>query len=248
MDRHFFARFISMKSACPFCRSISAVTGGKFANGATTAAIGQAFNGNSFWDKAKELGQLAITLGDGFVPGASLANCALNGGCSYMTWAFAVGEVIGALTGVGVVAWAAKAAYKAFKSGKAVDKIKEIFNNVLGGVDDLPTLEVSRTDMPNIASNIEDAIEQGAPSTLNRITSKTQIRKNRRAALRGHQAAGTGKSLDEYPFASCLQGGSGACVRVVPVAEQNIQGGKISQFYQRNGIGDGDAYKVRVVN
>ena len=128
MDRHFFARFISMKSACPFCRSISAVTGGKFANGATTAAIGQAFNGNSFWDKAKELGQLAITLGDGFVPGASLANCALNGGCSYMTWAFAVGEVIGALTGVGVVAWAAKAAYKAFKSGKAVDKIKEIFN------------------------------------------------------------------------------------------------------------------------
>ena len=111
--------------------SVSAVTGGKFANGATTAAIGQAFNGNSFWDKAKELGQLAITLGDGFVPGVTLANCALNGGCSYKTWAFAVGEVVGALTGVGVVAWAAKAAYKAFKSGKAVDKIKEIFDNTL---------------------------------------------------------------------------------------------------------------------
>lgn len=116
-------------------------------------------------------------------------------------------------------------------------------------VDDLiPTLEVSRSDMPNIADNIENAIQQGAPTTLNRVTSKSQIRKNRRAALRGHQSAGPGKSLDEYPFASCAQGGAGSCVRAVPASEQSIQGGKLSQFYQRNNIGDGDAFDVKVVD
>ena len=102
--------------------------------------------------------------------------------------------------------------------------------------------------MPNTADNIENAIQQGAPTTLNRVTSKSQIRKNRRAALRGQQSAGPGKSLDEYPFASCAQGGAGSCVRAVPASEQSIQGGKLSQFYQRNNIGDGDAFDVKVVD
>lgn len=40
------------------------------------------------------------------------------------------------------------------------------------------------------------------------------------------------QSLDEYPFACSAQGGCGATVHSVPVAEQNYQGGVISRFFQ----------------
>ena len=115
--------------------------------------------------------------------------------------------------------------------GKYADNAgKRLINKVNN---DIPTLEVKRSDMPNIASNIDYAILKGAPSQLNRVTSRSQIRKNRRAALRGQTSAGSGKSLDEYPFASTEQGGNGAFVRSVPAKEQSIQGGKMSQFYKK---------------
>jgi hypothetical protein len=66
--------------------------------------------------------------------------------------------------------------------------------------------------------------------------------------LRGQQAAGPGKSLDEYPFASTKQGGSGACVSAVCAREQSVQGGQISQFYKKHNIKDGDSFNVRVVD
>ncbi|EMP4391527.1 hemagglutinin repeat-containing protein [Vibrio fluvialis] len=123
----------------------------------------------------------------------------------------------------------------------------EVDSEAMGSHVERPTFEVSKSDMPNIAENISNAIEDGAPTTLNRVTSKSQIRKNRREALRGQEAAEPGQSLDEYPFASCAQGGSGACVKSVPASEQNVQGGKLSQFYKKNSIGDGDEFDVKVV-
>ena len=101
--------------------------------------------------------------------------------------------------------------------------------------------------MPNIADNIENAIQQGAPTTLHRVTSKSQIRKNRRASLRGQQFAGQGKSLDEYPFASTRQGGAGACVSAVCAKQNSSSGGKLGQFFNKNKIKDGDAFDVKVV-
>ena len=91
--------------------SISAVTGGKFANGATTAAIGQAFNGNSFWDKAKDYSEIAITVAglDG------IANCADNG-CNYAQWALEVG--------MAVIPAAKLAKYAAKGSRWAINKLK----------------------------------------------------------------------------------------------------------------------------
>jgi hypothetical protein len=50
--------------------------------------------------------------------------------------------------------------------------------------------------------------------------------------------------LDEYPFACSAQGGCGATVGAVPVGEQSYQGGVLSQFFQRNGIGVGDPFNV----
>jgi len=109
------------------------------------------------------------------------------------------------------------------------------------------TLRVSRSTMPQIAQNIEDAIAAGAPSTLTRITLRATIRANRRAALRGQTAPDPTLSLDEYPFASTAEGGAPAQVRPVPRVEQNIQGGHLSLFYQRNQVQSGQRFHVRIV-
>lgn len=66
-------------------------------------------------------------------------------------------------------------------------------------------------------------------------------------ALRGREPAQTGFSLDEYPFASTVEGGAGSTVRAVPVAEQNYQGGVLSSFYQHKGVNVGDRFRVRIV-
>ena len=50
----------------------------------------------------------------------------------------------------------------------------------------------------------------------------------------------------EFPFASTKEGEKGARVKEVPAREQSVQGGKLSQFYQRNNIKDGDKFKVKV--
>lgn len=102
--------------------------------------------------------------------------------------------------------------------------------------------------MPGIASNVENAIANGHPSVLTRMEDRALIRGNRRDALRGQPAPGPRQSLDEYPFASTREGGAGSQVGAVPRSEQNCQGGCISQFYQQNGIRDGDKFKVEVVD
>ncbi|WP_137939568.1 RHS repeat-associated core domain-containing protein [Chitinivorax sp. B] len=112
----------------------------------------------------------------------------------------------------------------------------------------LPVHRVSKSATPEIAANTQRALDQGKPSVLTRIEDRSQIRQNRRDALRGQPAAGPGRSLDEYPFASCAQGGAGACVASVPSREQNIQGGQLSNFYQQNNIRAGDRFKVEVVD
>ncbi len=69
--------------------TISKLVGGKFANGAATAAFAQAFNGNSFWDKAQEYGQLALE----FAPGYDLAMCmGASASCSAAEWAMAMAD------------------------------------------------------------------------------------------------------------------------------------------------------------
>jgi len=43
-----------------------------------------------------------------------------------------------------------------------------------------------------------------------------------------------------------VEGGAGAQVTAVPLAEQRIQGGVMSQFYRQHGIKQGDAFRVVV--
>jgi len=83
-----------------------------------------------------------------------------------------------------------------------------------------------------------------APSILTRTTDQTIINANRANACKGFLGCG---SPDEYPFASTLEGGSGAFVSGVPIAEQRIQGGVINNFYRKAGILNGGRFNVTVI-
>ncbi len=109
-----------------------------------------------------------------------------------------------------------------------------------------PVLEFDSADFPNKTKNMKKKMGKGKRKKLTRQTGRSKIRKNRRAALKGKKKAGTGKSLDEFPFASSKQGGKGAAVAAIPTSEQNAQGGKLSSFYQKHNLKHGDSYWVKV--
>lgn len=108
---------------------------------------------------------------------------------------------------------------------------------------DVPTVVFSRSRAPGIADNFDNAVANGAPTRLDRVSGAVRDA-NRRAALRGQAPAPAGQSLDEYPFACSAQGGCGSFVRAVPVGEQSYQGGVLSRFFQDNGIGVGVPFNV----
>ena len=89
---------------------------------------------------------------------------------------------------------------------------------------DLPTLEFDAQRMPNIARNVQSALDEGHPSILTRTTNEDLINANRAAATGGFSGPG---SPDEYPFASTYEGGAGARAAGVPLNEQHIQGAVI---------------------
>jgi hypothetical protein len=97
--------------------------------------------------------------------------------------------------------------------------------------------------MPNIANNVQSALDEGHPGILTRTRDQDLIDANREAACHGFCGPG---SPDEYPFASTHEGGAGARVQGVPLKEQRIQGGVLSRFYAKYGIGDGDRFRVIV--
>jgi hypothetical protein len=111
----------------------------------------------------------------------------------------------------------------------------------------IPTVVFSMRIGPAICANFDAAVRAGAPTVLNRITSKDRRRRNRREALRGRPPAGAGFQWDEYPFASTRQGGAGARVMKVPAGENSYQGRTLSSFYRRRHIGNGTAFRVKCV-
>jgi RHS repeat-associated protein len=111
---------------------------------------------------------------------------------------------------------------------------------------DIPVLIIDADIMPNIARNIQAAIEdENKPSLLNRNMDISWIAANRVLACGRFQGTG---SCDEYPFASSMQGGLGARVAGVPLQENRIQGGVISAFYTKHQLKHGDPFLVRVIN
>lgn len=111
---------------------------------------------------------------------------------------------------------------------------------------EIPVLIIDYNIMPNIARNIQFAIEdENKPSMLNRNMDPAWIAANRVLACGRFQGSG---SCDEYPFASSMQGGLGSRTAGVPLQENRIQGGVIGAFYARHRLVHGDPYLVRVIN
>jgi Deoxyribonuclease NucA/NucB len=108
----------------------------------------------------------------------------------------------------------------------------------------LPTVEFDYARHPELADNIWNAQRAGHPNVL---THGGDAAANRAASLESVPNIRP-LSRDEYPFASSMEGGSGAWVGHVPVAQQNSQGGILSNFFRRNGIQAGDQYGVQVIN
>jgi hypothetical protein len=107
----------------------------------------------------------------------------------------------------------------------------------------LPQLEISASKYPDLAENILNAQKAGYAQVL---TAGGDIAANRAAALEGVPNI-AGLSRDEYPFASSMEGGQGAWVGYIPVAQQNAQGGLISRFLIQNNIQAGSQYQVVIV-
>ncbi|KAK3578781.1 hypothetical protein CHS0354_030197 [Potamilus streckersoni] len=106
-----------------------------------------------------------------------------------------------------------------------------------------PNLVFNCGNMPNVCANIRNAINNnGKTRNLQRITSRSQIRRNRRASC-GRLRCPRGQSCDEYPFASTSQGGRGATIRCVPAAENSSQGGQLNGFYRRYRLGNGSWFR-----
>lgn len=106
----------------------------------------------------------------------------------------------------------------------------------------LPEMEFSSSKNPQLAENISQAQMAGHPDVL---TYGGSNRATRTAALRGVPGI-NGLSRDEYPFASTLEGGSGAWVGHIPPRQNWSQGGIMNSFYQKNKIQKGDRFRVVV--
>ncbi len=112
--------------------------------------------------------------------------------------------------------------------------------------DYIPTVTFdSRT--PNIIKNIQAGLAAGQPggsfnSQLHRDAPENRDTKYRAACSAAKIAAlppvtdPSFTSCDEYPFASTDEGGASATIRLVPVPEQNSQGGTLSRFYGPNRV------------
>ncbi|TRL35295.1 NucA/NucB deoxyribonuclease domain-containing protein [Rhizobium straminoryzae] len=113
-------------------------------------------------------------------------------------------------------------------------------------------------NLPCITYNIATAQQAGRPAQLTRTTNPQTINQNRQASCGGayaqtvaqlnQQLGGVVMSCDEYAFASTTQGGAGSQSMIVPLIENNIQGGQLSGFYNSNNIGNGGNFTVATIN
>lgn len=134
--------------------------------------------------------------------------------------------------------------YSSFQN--ALRSAKRTLQRLGNTLKNIKVVPISTKIMPDVAKNISTAQAAGKPMLLRRVSS-IQAKINRREALRGLKPAGIGKSLDEYPFASSLQGGRGSRVTPVPIIQNLIQGGIISVSYRLEKINIGDDFWVVVI-
>jgi hypothetical protein len=89
-------------------------------------------------------------------------------------------------------------------------------------------------------------LTNGKPQILTYDSDKKNQAKRRAEALKYYKGtAEKGKeSLDEYPYASTMEGGAGASVLPVPIGEQSTQGGQIGGLIVGKKMQTGDQFFV----
>jgi hypothetical protein len=112
----------------------------------------------------------------------------------------------------------------------------------------LPVHEISHSQYPGVASNLDAHILGGGSPLVDRLTGRNAIRRNRSDAQRGLNRPQPGMSWEEFPFASTRQGGSGATLSQIPLSE-NVSHGRDSlwPFYRDTPVAAGDTFYVRSV-
>jgi len=80
-------------------------------------------------------------------------------------------------------------------------------------------LFISQKRWPNVYNTMMQGAAKGKPFLLTYDPSRKNARARRRQALAGHTPARFGYQLDEYPYASTKEGGTGAAVNEVPEKE-----------------------------
>jgi hypothetical protein len=115
------------------------------------------------------------------------------------------------------------------------------------GMQRIKIIPMPRSIIPNVANHVAVAQASGQPMILTRVTPAVAVA-NRRAATASLGSAGTGKTWDEYPFASGKNPLTPMPVSVVavPWLENSIQGGIISACYKIENITVGTPFVVVV--
>ncbi len=111
----------------------------------------------------------------------------------------------------------------------------------------VPVYKLSASQYPNVAEGVQAAFDAGHPQVLNYLVTANKV--NRPIALSGLKGrlTGTGLSFDEFPMASTIQGGPGAQVTVVPLAENTAQGLDFLRFLRESGLLQQGYGKFKVV-
>jgi len=94
---------------------------------------------------------------------------------------------------------------------------------------------------PKIYQHTFGALASGQPQILTYDSDRKNQAKRRREALKNYRGtAEKGESLDEYPYASTMEGGANASVLPVPNEEQSIQGGQLGGLVTSKKMKTGD--------
>ena len=104
-------------------------------------------------------------------------------------------------------------------------------------------IELSRSEYPESAKHIEEAVADGQPEEL--TLDRGAARSNRRASLKGTKTA-PGMDRDEYPFAMTREGGAGADIKLIPSSDNRGAGSYLR--WQLSGIPDGKTFRIVIVD
>lgn len=105
-------------------------------------------------------------------------------------------------------------------------------------------LPIHQKKFPNIYQNLMKAVAMGHPLLLTYDNVRKNAQARRRAALKNHPPAQPGNQLDEYPFATTMEGGAGASIKEVPKLENEAHGGLIGNTVQINKMTTGDQFLI----